>query len=230
MPGMYGEPHSDPTHGVARWRGFGLRRQKDANRPPRGALNSKEYDEKHGRWWIEKKEVWRPKLYSTIGRHARDPKLDHLLCRWVMNTPGWKRLVRDAYRKRWPKYSQLCVGFFAEFALKNFSQRTLLETASTLPLNGVGCKFFRGAREDSPDTEGKYFVPSFVDFRQRPIRGAMSGTQFMLGRPIKSNIAAVGKSAGSWRYELPADGHPAVYRPPFPEMRSAKRAAADASE
>merc|ERR1711972_466407 len=143
----------------------------------------------------------------------------HLMVPWVLNTPGWKKLMRDPYRKRWPKYSQLCVRFFAEFCLKGYTSRTLLETASTLPLAGVACKFFRAPEADHPDTRGKYFIASSVEFTQRPFRGKLQGTQFIAGRPVMHGIAPVGKTLGKWRYEFPDGAHPVVYRPPFPEMR-----------
>lgn len=45
--------------------------------------------------------------------------------------------VRDVYRKRWPKIKDLNVKFFAEFGLKEYRKRTLLETANRLPLEAA---------------------------------------------------------------------------------------------
>ena len=100
----YGEPGPDPTNGRAKWHrkdgpfwpldfeiqlvsllfrssssGFGARKEKE--RPPYGAHNSQEYDEQHGRWWWSKKEVMRPKLYTSIGQHARSPRLSRTIVR-----------------------------------------------------------------------------------------------------------------------------------------------------
>ncbi|CAJ1411228.1 unnamed protein product [Effrenium voratum] len=67
---------------------------RPCERPPYGAHNSQEYDEKHGRWWWQKKadgiadEVWRPKLYTTIGKHARSPKLSRTIVRWWREHPA----------------------------------------------------------------------------------------------------------------------------------------------
>lgn len=187
---------------------------------PIGAHNVREYDEKHGRWWVERKEEWRPKLFSPIGRHARDPKLHKNMLRWVINTPAWKKLAREMYRKRWPALENLCMRFFAEFGLKNFRKRTLLETAHTLPLYGRGCKFWRGNRPDAEETKGQFFVAESVEFKLRPIRGEIRGTQHVIGRPVISGISPIAKTLGSWRYEFPKGAHPAVYRPPFPPLKA----------
>eukprot|EP00929_Paragymnodinium_shiwhaense_P035022 TRINITY_DN18989_c0_g2_i1.p1 TRINITY_DN18989_c0_g2~~TRINITY_DN18989_c0_g2_i1.p1 ORF type:complete len:266 (+),score=26.27 TRINITY_DN18989_c0_g2_i1:86-883(+) len=204
--------------------------KRDPDLPPRGAHYPREYDEKHGRWWSERTEVFRPKLFSSIGRHARHPDLSPLLIRWVYSTPGFRKLARDKYRKRWPASENLCARFFAEFCLKNFSDRTLLETAHTLPLYGVGCKFWRGNRPEAADTQGRYFVADDVDFRLRPIRGFLRGVQHINGRPARKGITPVAKSMGSWRYEYPAGAHPAVYRAPFPTLASASEEAAEPEE
>jgi len=99
-------------------------------------------------------------------------------------------------------------------------KRTLLETAAMLPLAGVGCKFFRAPDPTHSDTKGKYFLATSVDFKQLPIRGTLKATQFQSGGPIRHNIAVIGKDLGKWRYEFPEGAHPAVYRPPFPDMRA----------
>ncbi|CAE8585061.1 unnamed protein product, partial [Polarella glacialis] len=130
-----------------------------------------EYDEKHGRWWFQRKEEWRPKLYTTIGKHSRSQKLSRTIVRWAYNTPNFKKLKRDPYRKRWPKNDQLGFRFFAEFCLKPFEQRTLLETAHTLPLYGIGCKFWRAKSETCPDSRGQYLLATSTEFKTRPIRG-----------------------------------------------------------
>ncbi|CAJ1423463.1 unnamed protein product [Effrenium voratum] len=222
-PGMYSDPASpDPTAGRSKWHQFDTRGDPPKERPPYGAHNSQEYDEKHGRWWWQKKEVWRPKLYTTIGKHARSPKLSRTIVRWAYNTPNFRALKRDMYRKRWPKPLQLNYRFFAEFCLKEFKQRTLLETAHTLPLYGAGCKFWRARDETHPDTKGQYFVADQIEYRLRPIRGDIRGTQYLFGRPIRQNIAPIAKSLGSWRFEAPKGAHPLVYRPAFPEMKTSE--------
>merc|ERR1719471_2032607 len=71
---MYGGPSVDPTHGRVKWHQLDRTHWKDKERPPLGAHNTREYDEQHGRWWHEKKEEWRPKLYTTIGKPARSKK------------------------------------------------------------------------------------------------------------------------------------------------------------
>jgi len=218
--GSYGGPHVDPTHGRVRWHRLDGPHGTELERPPLGAHNSKEYDEQHGRFWYQRKEEWRPKLYTTIGKHARSKRLKRTIVRWVYNSPNFRRLKRDVYRKRWPQPDQLCARFFAEFCHKDFEKRTLLETAHTLPLYGVGCKFWRCKTQDGLDTKGQNFIPDTAQYKLRPIRGLLRGTYYHLGKPVRHGIATIAKSLGSWRYEFPKDGHPAVYRPSFPEMRA----------
>lgn len=180
-----------------------------------GALNTKEYDEKHGRWWHNWKDrEERPKLYTTIGRHARSQKLSRTIVRWV-KSGNFVALRRDPYRKRWPKKSGHTMRLFAEFCLKGFERRTLLETAHTLPLYGVGCKFWRG-KENTPESKGQYFVAKSAQWKVRPIKGTLRGTQYLFGRPVREDIAPVAKSLGLWRVERPEGAHPDVYRPAFP--------------
>mmetsp|Transcript_106580 Transcript_106580/g.339984 ORF Transcript_106580/g.339984 Transcript_106580/m.339984 type:complete len:206 (-) Transcript_106580:74-691(-) len=76
-------------------------------------------------------------------------------------------------------------------------------------------------------SRGQFFVASSSEYRVRPIRGQLRGTQYHNGRPMRDGIAAVAKSLGSWRYEFPAGGHPSVYRPAFPRMLSAEQDAAE---
>eukprot|EP00435_Cladocopium_sp_Y103_P036101 s69_g9.t1 len=223
--GMYGEPGPDPTNGRARWHTLDGPSWKEKDRPPYGAHNTQEYDEKHGRRWWQKKEVFRPKLYTTIGKHARSPRLSRTIVRWAGNTPNFRKLKRDVYRKRWPKPDQLNYRLFAEFCLKEFNKRTLLETAHTLPLYGAGCKFWRAPDENHPETKGQYFVADKIEYRLRPIRGDILGTQYLYGRPARAGIAPIAKSLGSWRFETPENAHPLVYRPPFPEMAKEERTA-----
>merc|ERR1712176_70543 len=90
---------------------------KAREKPVLGQLNPKEYDEKHGRWWFTRKEEERPKLYTTIGRHARSKRLKRTIVRFAYNSKNSKRLKKDPYRERWPKNDQVCVRFFAEFCL-----------------------------------------------------------------------------------------------------------------
>eukprot|EP00439_Symbiodinium_sp_Y106_P068836 s1664_g11.t1 len=226
--GMYGEPGPDPTSGRRKWHAMDGDYNKEKEYPPLGAHNTKEYDEQYGRWWFERKEEWRPKLYTTIGSHARSPKLKRTILRKCYNTPNFRALKMDVYRKRWPKTRGLNFRFFAEFCQKEFKKRTLLETAHTLPLFGAGCKFWRAPDAEHPDTKGQYFVAESVEYRLRPIRGDIRGTQYVFGRPIRDGIAPIAKSLGSWRYEFPANAHPAVYRPPFPPMKGSKEDSGDA--
>ncbi|CAE7572838.1 unnamed protein product [Symbiodinium necroappetens] len=226
--GMYGEPGPDPTSGRRKWHAMDGDYNKEKEYPPLGAHNTKEYDEQYGRWWFERKEEWRPKLYTTIGSHARSPRLKRTILRKCYNTPNFRALKMDVYRKRWPKTRGLNFRFFAEFCQKEFKKRTLLETAHTLPLFGAGCKFWRAPDAEHPDTKGQYFLAESVEYRLRPIRGDIRGTQYVFGRPIRDGIAPIAKSLGSWRYEFPANAHPAVYRPPFPPMKGSKEESGDA--
>eukprot|EP00405_Crypthecodinium_cohnii_P010383 CAMPEP_0206439296 /NCGR_PEP_ID=MMETSP0324_2-20121206/12126_1 /ASSEMBLY_ACC=CAM_ASM_000836 /TAXON_ID=2866 /ORGANISM="Crypthecodinium cohnii, Strain Seligo" /LENGTH=271 /DNA_ID=CAMNT_0053906889 /DNA_START=80 /DNA_END=891 /DNA_ORIENTATION=+ len=231
MHGMYGARGSpDPTDGRARWHRLDNRKEKETQEKKiLGKINSKEYDEQHGRWWFTLKEEERPKLYTSIGRHARSKKLKRTIVRFAYSSKNFKRLRRDPYRKRWPKMNQIGAKFFAEFCNKEYAKRTMLETAHTLPLYGVGCKLFRHQDPTGQDTRGKYFIVESSEYTTRPIRGTVKGTQYMNGKPIRSDIAAVAKSLGSWRYELPADGHPAIYRPVFPKSVAASKAEAAAA-
>jgi len=226
--GIYGGPHVDPTHGRVRWHKLDGPHWKDFERPPEGAHNTQKYDEQYGRAWYQRKEEWRPKLYTTIGTHARSKKLKRTIVRWLYDSPNFRRLKRDVHRKRWPSSEQIGARFFAEFCMKDFQRRTLAETAHTLPLFGVGCKFWRGKGPDSPDTTGQYFVAESAEFKIRPFRGVLRGTQHYQGKPVRKDVTPMAKSLGSWRYEFPEGAHPLVYRPPFPEMHSSQQAEGDA--
>lgn len=214
----------DPTQGRVKWHKMDGPHWTEKERPPLGAHDSKEYDEQHGRGWYQRKEEWRPKLYTTIGRQARSKKLKRTIVRWVYHSPNFRRLKRDVHRKRWPTSELICARFFAEFCHKAFERRTLAETAHTLPLYGVGCKFWRGKGPDSQDTTGQYFLADSAEFKVRPIRGVLRGTQYYMGKPMRKDVAPMAKSLGSWRYEFPKDAHPAVYRPSFPEMHASQHA------
>lgn len=218
--GPLGGPDVDPTHGHIRPVRFKGQKEGIAleDKLPLGYINDKEYDEKYGRWWHENNIEERPRLYSTIGRHARSPHLHRRIILWARSTPNWKRLLRDVYRKRWPTAPLVSVAFFAEFCHKSFEKRTLLETANTLPLRGVGCKFWRGKTPDCPDTRGQFFILSDVEYKQRPIRGTLKGTQYFRGVRIKEGIAPVAKSLGSWCYSAPDGASEIVHRPSFPEL------------
>lgn len=231
LPRIYGEnaPTPDPTEGKVNWSLFRseqtekFRQRKLDRRACLGKVNSQEYDEKYGRKWFEKKkETFAPKIYSSIGKHARNPKLWRTIRRNLQG-PNFRKLLRDPYRKRWPEADKITVAHFAEFCIKDFKRRTLLETAATLPLDGVGCKFWRANKPDAPEDRGDYFVASSAEIRQRPIRGILRGMQYYGGRPARDNIAPVAKSLGSWRYALPDNAHPTVYRPLFPSMLAEKR-------
>lgn len=216
--GAYGGPDVDPTAGRAKWHKLDTPAWKEKERPVLGKLNEKEYDEKHGRWWHNWKErEERPKLYTTIGKHARRKELSRTIVRWA-KSGNFVALKRDIYRKRWPKKSDLTMQFFAEFCSKPFERRTLLETAHTLPLFGEGCKFWRAKHPDTPDTKGQYFVAQSAEWKVRPIKGTIRGTQYLFGRVAREKVAPVGKSLGCWRYEFPEGAHPDVYRPAFPPM------------
>mmetsp|Transcript_6137 Transcript_6137/g.10635 ORF Transcript_6137/g.10635 Transcript_6137/m.10635 type:complete len:276 (+) Transcript_6137:34-861(+) len=211
----------DPLDGVARIR-KPRRKLPEETKPIRGQLNQQEYDEKYGRWWSEKKGVMRPNLYTSIGKHARSPQLSKMMLRWVYRTPVVTKYLRDPYRKRFPKANSLKVEHFAEFCQKEFTKRTLLETACTLPLDGVGCKFWRGGTPDAEDSMGKYFMATSTTVKTRPIKGLVRGDQYINGKLVRRDIAPVAKTLGWWCYSFPEDGHRYVYRPPFPKALSAE--------
>jgi hypothetical protein len=184
------------------------------DKKPRGYLNTSEVDSKFGRRWIKRGESRFPALYSRIGEQLRNPRLHRTICRWVIGTPNWVKLLTDPYRKRWPLYRGLRAGLFAEFALKPFATRTIAETCQTLPFFGVGAKFWRGPQGTSHN--GSYFSLRHIDFRIRPWKADLRGDLCMNGMVIRKNVAPLGKSVGKWNFEPPVGGHKLHYRPPFP--------------
>jgi len=119
----------------------------------RGQLLPRVEDEKHGRWWGADKR--RPILYTQIGKHCRHNQYISLLHRWQKHTPNWKKTVGDVYRKRWPKPKQLCMLFFAEFCLREWSKRTLFEVCHRLPFFGVHHCFHKEAHKAAVLAEKK---------------------------------------------------------------------------
>jgi hypothetical protein len=180
---------------------------------PRGYLNTKEVDSRYGRRWIKRGESKFPALYSRIGEQLRNPKLHRTICRWVIGTPNWVKLITDPYRKRWPLYRGLNAAFFAEFALKPFAKRTISETCHTLPFYGVGGKFWRGP---SPHN-GNYFKLRSVEYQIRPWKAEMRGDMYFGNIAVRKDVAPLGKSIGKWNFEPPAGGSKLYYRPAFPE-------------
>lgn len=184
------------------------------NKRPRGYVHPSDVDSKHGRRWIKRGDSRFPTLYSRIGEQLRNPKLHRTICRWVIGTPNWVKLITDPYRKRWPLYRGLKAGLFAEFALKPFATRTFAETAHTLPFYGVGGKFWR-ATESVPH-KGSFFTLRSIDYRIRPWSAEMRGDMHMNGVTIRKDVAPLGKSIGKWNFEAPLGASKHHYRPPFP--------------
>merc|ERR1712194_542054 len=79
----------------------------------------------------------------------------------------------------------------------------------------------RSKHRDLPETRGQYFVAESAQWKIRPVRGMVRGTQYLFDRPARKNIAPIAKSLGNWNYELPEGAHPDVYRPAFPAPLSA---------
>merc|ERR1712118_374648 len=94
-----------------------------------------------------------------------------------------------------------------------------------LPFFGLLGRFWRSL-DQSSRPEGEYFVPSSVDWKVRPFKGVVRGTQFMDGFPVRSSVSAVNKNRGRWLYEPPADGHKLYFRPLFPNSVAEQRAEA----
>lgn len=183
-------------------------------KPPRGFINPSEVDSKFGRRWIKKGDSRFPTLYSRIGEQLRNPRLHRTICRWVIGTPNWIKLITDPYRKRWPLYRGLKAGLFAEFALKPFATRTISETCHTLPFHGVGGKLWRGPQSSSHN--GNFFALKEVDYRIRPWKAEMRGDMCISGMVVRKDVAPLGKSVGKWNFEPPKGAHKQHYRPPFP--------------
>lgn len=185
------------------------------NKLPRGYINTKEEDFKFGRRWIKRGESRFPVLYSRIGEQLRNPKLHRTICRWVIGTPNWIRLITDPYRKRWPIYRGLNAAFFAEFALKPFAKRTIAETCHTLPFYGIGGKLWRGAPGSQHD--GNYFIPKSVSYRIRPWKAEIRGDMYFSHILVRRDVAPLGKSVGKWNFDPPTGASKLYYRPPFPD-------------
>ena len=187
-------------------------------KPPRGFVNQAEVDSKHGRRWIKRGDSKMPVLYSRIGDQLRNTKLHRTICRWVIGTPNWKRLITEQYRKRWPLYRGLKAGLFAEYALKPFISRNFFETSHTLPFFGIGGKFWRGSQGSSHN--GSFFGLKSIDFSVRPWKGEARGNMYINGTLIRADIAPLGKSIGKWNFEPPTGAVNIHYRPPFPSRSS----------
>ena len=185
---------------------------------PRGYVHSPVVDSKFGRRWIKRGDSKFPTLYSRIGEQLRNPKLHRTICRWVIGTPNWVKMITEPYRKRWPLYRGLKAGLFAEFALKPFASRTIAETAHTLPFFGVGGSFWRGAQGSVH--KGDFIKLNDIEYRIRPWKAEMRGDMFMSGIPIRKDVAPLGKSVGKWNFAPPAGAAKEHYRPPFPDRAS----------
>jgi hypothetical protein len=181
---------------------------------PRGYLQSAVVDSKHGRRWLKRGESRFPVLYSRIGEQLRNPRLHRTICRWVIGTPNWVKLLTDPYRKRWPLYRGLRAAFFAEFATKPFATRTFAETCHTLPFHGIGGRFWRG-QEGKPH-HGTFFTLRSIDYRIRPWKAEMRGDMSMSNMVVRKDVAPLGKSIGKWNFQPPEGAHKLHYRPPFP--------------
>ena len=184
---------------------------------PRGYVNPSPIDSKFGRRWIKRGDTRFPALYSRLGEQLRNTKLHRTICRWVIGTPNWVKLITDPYRKRWPLYRGLKASLFAEFALKPFSTRSISETVHTVPFYGVGGKLWRGP-QGMPHS-GSYFQPKSVDFQIRPWKAEMRGDMFMSGIAVRKDVAPLGKSVGKWNFEPPAGANKIHYRPSFPDRK-----------
>ncbi|CAK0831344.1 unnamed protein product, partial [Prorocentrum cordatum] len=71
------------------------------------------------------------------------------------------------------------------------------------PCHSTGLAASSGARRqrktDCAETKGQYFVADSAEYRLRPIRGMLRGTQYYFGRRVLTGVAPVAKSLGSWR-------------------------------
>jgi hypothetical protein len=155
-----------------------------------------------------------PVLYSKIGERLRNTRLHRTICRWVIGTPNWRKLITEQYRKRWPLYRGLRASLFAEFALKPFSTRSFYETCHTLPFNGVGGQFWRGT--EGSVHGGNFFRLKSIAYQIRPWKAEARGDLFMQNVPIRIDVAPLGKSVGKWNFEPPIGASKLYYRPPFP--------------
>jgi hypothetical protein len=182
---------------------------------PRGYVNDAVTDSKYGRRWIKRGDSKFPILYSRMGQQLRNTKLHRTICRWVIGTPNWIKLISDPYRKRWPLYKGLRASLFAEFATKAFANRTIAEKMHTLPFFGVGGKLWRGT-EGRPHS-GSFFIPRCIEYQMRPWKAEIRGDVYMNGMKIRQDVAPLGKSVGKWNYEAPHGSSRLHYRPPFPD-------------
>ncbi|KAF4672375.1 hypothetical protein FOL47_000617 [Perkinsus chesapeaki] len=181
----------------------------------RGMIKPMETDMRYGRRWVVRGEDKKPVLYSRIGQ----PNRSHNISQIPTKLPSTKRAYQEVYRKRWPLYHNCDVQFFSEFADRPHEERTLIETAATVPFFGLNCTFWR-ARDKGPcpGPSGLSFVPRAPAYiRTMPFEGKIRGDEFWNGTQIRSNIAARGKSSGCWNWSPPEAGLKIYYRPPFPE-------------
>jgi len=193
---------------------------ENKERVPRGKLLAEEEDKKYGRWWNDDRgDKRRPILYTRIGTTCRPEYMRlSLLHGWQKHTPNWKKVVGEVYRKRWPGYKELCIVFFAEFAIREWSKRTLLETCHRLPFFGVNCTVQRGLQENHTINPKKPItILRETDYRIRPFNGKLRADYFSAsGALIRNHITPLGKSSGKWIYEYPKNADPRIYRPSFP--------------
>lgn len=187
-------------------------------KPPRGSINPPITDSKFGRRWMKRGEAKFPVLYSGIGEQLRNTKLHRTICRWVIGTPNWTKLITNKYRKRWPLYRGLRASLFAEFALKPFSSRNIFETCHTLPFYGVGGSFWRAKQEQQHN--GSFFRLHSIDYAIRPWKGEARGDIYMMNHLVRRDVAPLGKSVGKWNYEPPTNACKIHFRPPFPVQPS----------
>ncbi|KAF4669420.1 hypothetical protein FOZ61_004183 [Perkinsus olseni] len=181
----------------------------------RGMIKPMDTDMRYGRRWIVRGEDRKPVLYSRIG----SPNRSHNISQIPTKLPYTKRAYQEVYRKRWPLYHNCDVEFFSEFADRPHEERTLIETAATVPFFGLYSTFWR-SREKSPcpGPSGLSFIPTVpAYFKTMPFEGKIRGDEFWNGMRIRSNVAARGKSSGCWNWSPPEGGLKIYYRPPFPE-------------
>jgi len=170
---------------------------------------------------MKRGEMKQPVLYSKIGEQLRNTKLHRTICRWVIGTPNWRKLLSEQYRKRWPLYRGLKASLFAEFALKPFSTRSFYETCQTLPFNGLGGKFWRG--KEGSAHQGNFFTLRSIDYQIRPWKGEARGDMYMNNTLVRKDVAPLGKSVGKWNFEPPNGASRVFYRQPFPARSSPYR-------
>ncbi|KAF4749500.1 hypothetical protein FOZ62_028728 [Perkinsus olseni] len=181
----------------------------------RGMIKPMETDMRYGRRWIVRGEDRKPVLYSRIG----SPNRSHNISQIPTKLPYTKRAYQEVYRKRWPLYHNCDVEFFSEFADRPHEERTLIETAATVPFFGLHSTFWRSREKGPcPGPSGLSFIPTVpAYFKTMPFEGKIRGDEYWNGMRIRSNVAARGKSSGCWHWSPPEGGLKIYYRPPFPE-------------